>query len=44
MPVPGMVNPLLARADFNRPDHPYQNWYRPPNGQNVAGAQGFWVM
>lgn len=44
MPVPGMVNPLLARADFNRPDHPYQNWYRPPNGQNVPGAQGFWMM
>ena len=27
------VNPL-ASADFNLPNHPYQNWYEPPNKEN----------
>lgn len=25
-----MVNPLLAQADFNQPNHPYREWYKPP--------------
>jgi hypothetical protein len=44
IPMPRPVNPLLAKADFSHPDHPYPNWYRPPNGQNAGGAQGFWVV
>lgn len=27
----GMVNPMLAKADFSLPQHPYQQWYQPPN-------------
>ena len=34
----GMVNPMLAKADFAQPIHPYQNYYVAPNqhpsGQN----------
>ena len=26
------LNPL-ASADFSLPNHPYQNWYEPPNGE-----------
>ena len=38
-----LVNPLLAQADFNLPNHPYQNWYEPPNRSNAAyNSQGFW--
>lgn len=40
--VPRPVNPLLAKADFSNPDHPYPNWYRPPNGSNANNSQGFW--
>ncbi|KAL1845117.1 hypothetical protein VTK73DRAFT_1094 [Phialemonium thermophilum] len=25
------VNPLLVQADFSHPNHPYQQWYEPPN-------------
>lgn len=25
-----MVNPLLAQADFTQPNHPYREWYKPP--------------
>ena len=31
MPKSGMVNPILARADFAHPVHPYQNYYVAPN-------------
>lgn len=39
-----LINPLLAQADFNLPNHPYQNWYEPPNRSNIAysSSQGFW--
>lgn len=30
----GMANPLSS-ADFSLPNHPYQNWYEPPNRGNV---------
>lgn len=25
------VNPLLAQADFTQPNHPYREWYKPPD-------------
>lgn len=36
----GMVNPMLAKADFSLPQHPYQQWYQPPNSRmdpNMGG-------
>lgn len=30
----GILNPLLAKADFSLPNHPYQQYYQPPNHQN----------
>lgn len=33
-PPKGIVNPLLARADFAQPVHPYQNYYVAPQGPN----------
>lgn len=36
------VNPLLVQADFSLPNHPYQNWYEPPNRSNVVRSQGHW--
>lgn len=42
----GMVNPMLAKADFSLPVHPYQQWYQPPNprmgdpGMNMGGSMG----
>lgn len=39
MPAPqskipgGILNPLLAKADFSLPNHPYQQYYQPPNQQ-----------
>ena len=42
-PVPSKapVNPL-SFADFSLPNHPYQNWYEPPNRQgNYGGSQSF---
>ncbi|TLS28609.1 hypothetical protein PpBr36_01416 [Pyricularia pennisetigena] len=41
-PTRPLVNPLLSRADFSLPDHPYQNWYQPPNHTNQFNSQGFW--
>ncbi|ROW01218.1 hypothetical protein VSDG_02816 [Cytospora chrysosperma] len=37
-----MVNPLLAQADFNQPNHPYREWYKPPEkgGHNWLGSSG----
>jgi hypothetical protein len=37
------VNPLLVQADFSLPNHPYQNWYEPPNRTNGFNSQGFWA-
>ncbi|KAG7133545.1 Transcription activator AMTR1 like protein [Verticillium longisporum] len=33
------VNPL-SFADFSLPNHPYQNWYEPPNRTNGFAPQG----
>lgn len=37
-----MVNPLLAQADFNQPNHPYREWYKPPEkgGHGWFGSSG----
>jgi len=33
-PIPGgILNPLLKTADFSLPNHPYQQYYQPPNQQ-----------
>ncbi|KAK1593833.1 uncharacterized protein LY79DRAFT_171847 [Colletotrichum navitas] len=39
-PMKALVNPL-SFADFSLPNHPYQNWYEPPNRSNTHSAQGF---
>lgn len=31
----GIPNPLLKTADFSLPNHPYQQYYQPPNHQNT---------
>lgn len=31
----GMMNPLLAKADFSLPNHPYQAFYQPPREPQV---------
>ena len=36
----GMINPLLAKADFSLPVHPYQQWYQPPNQRLDSGMSG----
>lgn len=36
------VNPLLVQADFSLPNHPYKNWYEPPNRSTAPSSQGFW--
>jgi hypothetical protein len=44
-PVPARrpINPLLVQADFSLPNHPYKNWYEPPNrSNNRFGHQGSW--
>lgn len=45
-PARPTVNPLLAQADFNQPNHPYREWYKPPErtGGNAStfGAGGLW--
>lgn len=30
----GILNPLLKTADFSLPNHPYQQYYQPPNTTN----------
>lgn len=35
-----MVNPLLAQADFNQPNHPYREWYKPPDRTTQAPGSG----
>jgi len=30
----GILNPLLAKADFSLPNHPYQQYYQPPSQHN----------
>lgn len=41
-PTRPTINPLLANADFSKQNHPYQNWYEPPNRSAGLSAQGFW--
>lgn len=33
-PSGGILNPLLKTADFSLPNHPYQQYYQPPNTTN----------
>lgn len=33
----GILNPLLAKADFSLPNHPYQAYYQPPRAQDTQG-------
>jgi len=35
-PMKPTVNPLLANADFAKQNHPYKNWYEPPNRQSTS--------
>ncbi|KAM7222726.1 hypothetical protein V8F06_001913 [Rhypophila decipiens] len=30
-PMRPLINPLLVNADFGNRNHPYKNWYEPPN-------------
>ncbi len=42
-PTRAPVNPMLAQADFSLPNHPYQNWYEPPNRTTSKfNVHGFW--
>lgn len=36
-----MINPLLAQADFNQPNHPYREWYKPPDRTAHSNSGGF---
>jgi len=38
-PPPGIMNPMYATADFNLPQHPYQQHYVAPNPVPVPYAQ-----
>ena len=35
----GILNPMYAKADFNLPQHPYQNFYVAPNQQSLEQNQ-----
>ncbi len=43
-PVPRVIiNPLLANSDFSNKNHPYNNFYRPPNQANTTrDSQHLW--
>lgn len=38
--IGGILNPLLARADFSLPNHPYQAYYQPPRMMHDLQGQG----
>ncbi|KAI6862938.1 hypothetical protein KC334_g20647, partial [Hortaea werneckii] len=38
-PPAGIPNPMYAKADFNLPQHPYQNYYVAPNSGSFSGQQ-----
>jgi hypothetical protein len=40
-PPGGILNPLLRTADFSLPNHPYQQYYQPPN-QHHAMTNNFY--
>lgn len=35
------VNPLLAQADFTQPNHPYRDWYKPPERTTGGNSTTF---
>lgn len=37
----GILNPLLAKADFNLPNHPYQAFYQPPRMHDLGHHNQF---
>jgi hypothetical protein len=37
----GILNPLLAKADFSLPNHPYQAYYQPPRVHDLGGQSHF---
>ncbi|KAK6579697.1 hypothetical protein PZA11_007933 [Diplocarpon coronariae] len=37
----GILNPLLAKADFSLPNHPYQQYYQPPSHAPPASNTHF---
>lgn len=39
--APGVLNPLLRSADFSLPNHPYQQYYQPPNQHQVHPQHQF---
>jgi hypothetical protein len=44
--APSPMKPLtlgnpLSEADFSLPNHPYQNWYEPPNRPSTYSSQAF---
>lgn len=41
-PPIGIPNPLYAKADFNLPQHPYQNFYVAPSSGYGHAQGGFW--
>lgn len=41
-PPAGIPNPMYAKADFNLPQHPYQNFYVAPN--TMGGQVGNWGL
>jgi hypothetical protein len=38
----GILNPLLRTADFSLPNHPYQQYYQPPNHHNTPLPHNFY--
>jgi hypothetical protein len=38
----GIPNPVYRSADFSLPNHPYQQFYRPPSGGPGNGVAGHW--
>lgn len=41
-PPPGITNPLYAKADFNLPQHPYQDVYVAPSSGHGHPQGGYW--
>lgn len=39
-PPSNRVNPLLAQADFTQPNHPYRDWYKPPESRTTGASAG----
>ena len=41
-PPSGILNPLYAKADFNLPQHPYQDVYVAPSSGHGHPQGGYW--